>query len=39
MQTQAGLISKPPLCYDAGMNNDVKILLAKLSEVLAVPEK
>ncbi len=37
-QTRSGRISKPPPRYDAGMNNDIQVLMTKLNEVLAVPD-
>ncbi len=37
-QTRSGQISKLPSCYDAGMNNDIQVLMIKLNEVLAVPD-
>lgn len=37
-QTRSGRVSKPPPRYDSGMNKDIRILMANLNEVLAVPD-
>lgn len=38
IQTRSGRISKPPKCYDAGMHNNVQVLLSQLTEVLNIPD-
>ena len=38
-KTRSGRISQPPKQYDAGMNNDIKVLLSQLAKILDIPDR